>query len=125
MATPGSASTGLLFSIILVVFGLVPAIFGLIIWMFVNSTNSYLTRRLPGFLGMLAISMEIRKLNGPLPDVIYAMLSGFNSAVVGLIGVAAIQLATRSIKNQMTRFIVAASSVVAMLYKGILLLLTH
>jgi len=68
---------------------------------------------------MLAIGLGIRNVETTLPPLVYAVLSGFNSATVGLITLAALQLAERSIVCNITRLIVCTTACVGMLYRGI------
>ena len=67
---------------------------------------------------MLAIGLGIRNVKATLPSLVYALLSGFNSATVGLVALAGVQLAERAIVSNMTRIIVCASACIGMLYKG-------
>jgi hypothetical protein len=69
---------------------------------------------------MLAVAVGINNIQTQLPDIVYALLSGLNSATVGLIALAGVQLSERAITNQVTRFIVCMTACVGMLYQGII-----
>ena len=77
-----------------------------------------LTSRLPGAIGMLITALAIRNVRTDLPDLVYAMLSGLNSAIVGIVAHAGLELAGRAVINRMTLVILCASGSVAMLYRG-------
>lgn len=66
---------------------------------------------------MLEIGVGIRNVETTLPGIVYASLSGLNSATVGLIALAAVQLSERVITGNMTRLLVCAIACIAMLYK--------
>ena len=66
---------------------------------------------------MLSIGLGIRHVQNTLPGIIDALLSGLNSATVGLIALAGVQLSERAIIGNMTRLIVCASACIGMLYK--------
>ena len=68
---------------------------------------------------MLSIGLGIRNIQTTLPGLVYALLSGLNSATVGLIVLAGIQLSERAIIGNMTRLIVCVSACICVLYKGI------
>ena len=67
---------------------------------------------------MFGVALGIRNIQSQLPDLVYALLSGLNAATVGLIAVAAVQLSERAITNKMTRFLIAATASVGILYQG-------
>lgn len=73
---------------------------------------------------MLAIGLGIRNVQATVPPLVYALLSGFNSATVGLIGLAAYQLAGRAIVCNMTRLIVCVTACAGMLYRGMIALMS-
>lgn len=72
---------------------------------------------LPGAIGMFGVALGIRNVQAQLPNLVYALLSGLNAATVGLIALAAVQLAERAITNKMERFIIAATGCVGILYQ--------
>jgi chromate transport protein ChrA len=68
---------------------------------------------------MLVIGLGIGKIQTNLSDLVYALLSGLNSATIGLIALAGLQLAKRAVSGNMTRVIVCAVGSIAMLYRCI------
>ena len=83
---------------------------------FIGSSNS----SLPGAIGMLAIALGIRNIQTLLPGLVYALLSGLNSATVGLIALAGMQLFERAVSGNMTRLIVCATAAIGMQYRCML-----
>ena len=66
---------------------------------------------------MFGIAMGIRNVQAQLPSLVYALLSGLNSATVGLIALAAVQLSERAITNKMERLIISTTGCVGILYQ--------
>jgi len=66
---------------------------------------------------MFGVGMGIRNVQAELPSLVYALLSGLNAATVGLIAVAAVQLAERAITNKMERLIIASTGCIGILYQ--------
>ena len=66
---------------------------------------------------MFGVAMGIRNVQAQLPNLVYALLSGLNSATVGLIALAAVQLSERAITNKMERLIISATGCVGILYQ--------
>ena len=116
--TPGPASTGLLYDIVLVKLGVLPSVLAFLIWRYNSFGYGFSNSSLPGALGMFGVALGIRNIQSQLPDLVYALLSGLNAATVGLIAVAAVQLSERAITNKMTRFLIAATASVGILYQG-------
>lgn len=85
----------MLFSIVQIHAGLIPAFFVFLIW------------SLPGALGMYGLSLGVQRIHQLLPDSVYALLSGLNAATVGIIALAAVQLAKKAITDKLTRILVA------------------
>ena len=67
---------------------------------------------------MLAVGFGVSSIQNQLPSVVYALLSGLNAATVGLVALAAVQLAERAISNKITRILVCATACLGLLYKG-------
>ncbi|KAK9468922.1 chromate transporter-domain-containing protein [Lipomyces arxii] len=89
-ALPGSASTKLLFIITLLHSSIIPAIVSFLYW------------ALPGAIGMFVLALGVGQIGDTLPIPVYALLSGLNSATVGVIFVAAIQLSTKAITDKLS-----------------------
>lgn len=84
----------MLFSITHIRAGLVPALLAFTLW------------SLPGAIVMYALALGVQRVDTVLPDPVYALLSGLNSAVVGVIALAAVQLARKAITDKVTRLLV-------------------
>jgi chromate transport protein ChrA len=67
---------------------------------------------------MFSMALAIRNVQNDLPNIVYAMLSGLNSAIIGVIALAGQQLAARAILNKMHLALVVLSGAIAMLYRG-------
>lgn len=74
---------------------------------------------LPGALGMYGLSLGISQVGDRLPAPVYALLSGLNSATVGIIALAAVQLAEKAITDKMTRVIVCFGGAAGILYSSL------
>jgi chromate transport protein ChrA len=106
-ALPGPGSTKLLFCITLIHAGIVPAAFVLLLW------------SLPGAIGMYGLSLGIQRVNDVLPAAVYALLSGLNSSTVGIIALAAIQLAEKAIQDRLTRLLVIFGACAGLCYNAL------
>ncbi|ERF75922.1 hypothetical protein EPUS_01288 [Endocarpon pusillum Z07020] len=91
---PGPASTKMIFCITLLHAGFIPALFVFILWSF------------PGALAMYGLSLGVQRMSEILPSPVYALLSGLNASTVGIIALAAVQLAEKAIKDKITRILV-------------------
>lgn len=65
---------------------------------------------------MYALSLGISRIGDTLPAPVYALLSGLNSATVGIIALAAVQLADKAITDKLTRLLVFLAGAGGMLY---------
>jgi hypothetical protein len=54
-----------------------------------------------------------------LPKPVYALLSGLNSATVGIIALAAVQLAEKAIKDKLTRILVLMGALAGLCYNAL------
>lgn len=68
---------------------------------------------------MYALSLGVQQINKVLPVPIYALLSSLNSAIVGIIALAAIQLAERSINDRLTRVLVIFGACAGLCYNAL------
>ncbi|KAI4629668.1 uncharacterized protein J4E87_002854 [Alternaria ethzedia] len=93
-ALPGPASTKMCFCIALLHAGIVSAVFAFLLW------------SLPGAIGMYGLSLGVQKMPERLPPIVYALLSGLNASTVGIVALAAVQLAEKAIKDRVTRILV-------------------
>ncbi|XXH03495.1 hypothetical protein Hte_009900 [Hypoxylon texense] len=105
-ALPGPASTKMLYCINLLRNGLPAAIFTFLLW------------SLPGALGMYGLSVGISSIQGTLPRVVYAFLSGLNAATVGVIALAAVEMSTKAITDEFSRIVLFINASAALLYSA-------
>ncbi|KAF8851187.1 hypothetical protein BDZ45DRAFT_767344 [Acephala macrosclerotiorum] len=74
---------------------------------------------LPGAIGMYVLSLGVSRIGEELPSPVYALLSGLNAAMVGVIAVAAVQLSEKAITDKLTRTLVFLGGVAGMLYTAL------
>ena len=91
-----------------------------------RSRKSLLQRRssadrksLPGALGMYGLSIAVFRIDTSLPRAVYAVLSGLNAAVVGIICLAAVQLSQKAITDKLTRILVFLGASAGLLYNAL------
>ncbi|KAH7379950.1 chromate transporter-domain-containing protein [Cadophora sp. MPI-SDFR-AT-0126] len=106
-AFSGPGSTKMLYCLNLIHDGFIPAIVALLIW------------SLPGALGMYGFSVGVSNIGETLPRQVYALLSGLNAAVVGIIALAAVQLAQKAITDKMTRILVFLGATAGLMYNAL------
>jgi chromate transport protein ChrA len=68
---------------------------------------------------MYGLSIGVSLVGEALPSQVYALLSGLNAATVGIILLAAVQLAEKSITDKLTRIIVFLSASAGLLYNSL------
>lgn len=68
---------------------------------------------------MYGLSLGISQVGDRLPAPVYALLSGLNSATVGIIALAAVQLAEKAITDKMTRVVVCFGGAAGILYSSL------
>ncbi|KAK5663760.1 hypothetical protein OQA88_4191 [Cercophora sp. LCS_1] len=106
-AFSGPGSTKMLYCINLIHDGFLPALLGFLIW------------SLPGALGMLGLAIGVSNIGESLPGPVYALLSGLNAATVGIIALAAVQLAQKAITDKLTRVLVFLGAAAGLLYNAL------
>ncbi|KKZ63487.1 hypothetical protein EMCG_02218 [[Emmonsia] crescens] len=106
-ALPGPGSTKMGFCIALIHAGFLPALLVLMIW------------SLPGAIGMYGLSLGVQRIDEVLPDIVYAFLSGLNASTVGIITLAAVQLAEKAIKDPLTRILVIMGGCAGLCYNAL------
>ncbi|KAL8348947.1 hypothetical protein RB601_002156 [Gaeumannomyces tritici] len=84
-----------------------------------SAVLAFLIWSLPGALGMFALSVGISNIQETLPRAVYALLSGLNSATVGIIALAAIELAQKAVTDKLTRLIVSVTGAAGLLYNAL------
>jgi chromate transport protein ChrA len=80
---------------------------------------SFLIWSLPGAIGMYALSIGVANIDETLPGPVYALLSGLNSATVGVIALAAVELSQKAITDKMTRVVVFFAATAGMMYNAL------
>lgn len=68
---------------------------------------------------MYGLSLGISQVGDRLPAPVYALLSGLNSATVGIIALAAVQLAEKAITDKNTRIVVCFGGAAGILYSSL------
>lgn len=68
---------------------------------------------------MYAFSVGVSHIGESLPRQAYALLSGLNAAVVGIIALAAVQLAQKAITDKMTRILVFLGATAGLMYNAL------
>jgi chromate transport protein ChrA len=88
----GPGSTKMLFCLAFVRAGLLAAVLAFFAW------------SLPGAIGMFALALGVERISDVLPAPVYALLSGLNAAVIGVIAFAGVQVRPcGSYPSQLTR----------------------
>ncbi|EED22782.1 chromate ion transporter, putative [Talaromyces stipitatus ATCC 10500] len=106
-ALPGPGSTKMLFCLALLHSGFIPAIVVFLIW------------SLPGAIGMYALSLGVQHIGDTLPSPVYGLLTGMNASTVGIIALAAVQLAGKAIKDKFSRILVVFGACAGMCYSAL------
>lgn len=68
---------------------------------------------------MYALSLGVQRINEILPVPVYALLSGLNASTVGIIALAAVQLAEKAIKDKLTRILVVFGACAGLCYNAL------
>ncbi|KAE8835720.1 hypothetical protein HRS9122_07990 [Pyrenophora teres f. teres] len=106
-ALPGPASTKMCFCIALLHAGLLPATLAFTLW------------SLPGAITMFGLALGVHNLPSRLPAIVYALLSGLNASTVGIIALAAVQLAEKAVKDRLTRGLVVFGGCAGLCYNAL------
>ncbi|KAE8372496.1 chromate transporter-domain-containing protein [Aspergillus bertholletiae] len=104
---PGPGSTKMLFCLALLHAGFIPAVLAFLLWC------------LPGAIGMYALSLGVQQINETLPAPVYALLSGLNASTVGIIALAAVQLAEKAIRDKISRILVIFGACAGLCYNAL------
>lgn len=104
---PGPASTKLLFTIAGLHAGWAAALFVFLLW------------SLPGAIGMFVLSLGIQRIDDTLPSLVYALLSGLNASTVGIVALAAVQLAEKAIIDRLSRILVVFGACAGLCYNAL------
>jgi chromate transport protein ChrA len=68
---------------------------------------------------MFGLCIGVSNIGETLPGAVYALLSGLNASVVGIIALAAVQLSQKAITDKLTRIIVFLGASAGMLYNAL------
>lgn len=68
---------------------------------------------------MYGLSLGVQRINEILPPAVYALLSGLNASTVGIIALAAVQLAEKAIKDDLTRLLVIFGACAGVCYNAL------
>ncbi|KAH8816381.1 chromate transporter-domain-containing protein [Xylogone sp. PMI_703] len=103
----GPGSTKMLYCLNFIHNGTLAAIFAFLLW------------SLPGAFGMYGLSVGISHVQESLPRAVYALLSGLNAAVVGIIALAAVELSGKAITDRISRILVFLGAAAGLLYNAL------
>ena len=106
-ALNGPGSTKMLFGINVLRYGFWVGLLAFFVW------------SLPMAIAAAGLGFGIAKVGNSLPDPVYALLSGLNSATVGIIALAAVQLSRKAITDKLTRILVFFGGAAGMLYSAL------
>jgi len=68
---------------------------------------------------MYGLSLGVQQIDEVLPTPVYALLSGLNASTVGIIALAAVQLAEKAIKDDITRIFVIFGACAGVCYNAL------
>lgn len=97
----------MLFCLALLHAGFIPALLAFSLWC------------LPGAIGMYALSLGVQRIDETLPAPVYALLSGLNTSTVGIIALAAVQLAEKAIRDKISRILVIFGACAGLCYSAL------
>ncbi|KAM0715631.1 hypothetical protein Q7P37_009129 [Cladosporium fusiforme] len=106
-ALSGPASTKMIYHINVMHYGFWTGVLSFFIWC------------LPTAIAAFGLALGINSVGEQLPLPVYALLSGLNSATVGIIALAAVQLSNKAITDTLTRILVFLGATAGMLYNAL------
>ena len=106
-ALSGAGSTKMLYAINALRYGFWTGVLAFFVW------------SLPMAIAAFGLSLGVQSINKQLPGPAYALLSGLNSATVGIIALAAFQLSQKAITDTLTRVLVFLGGTAGMLYNSL------
>ena len=106
-ALPGPGSTKMLTAIAGLHAGWIAGLFVFLLW------------SLPGAMAMFALSLGVRRIDEVLPGVVYALLSGLNASTVGIVALAAVQLAEKAVVDKLSRLLVLFGACAGLCYNAL------
>jgi chromate transport protein ChrA len=106
-ALSGPASTKMIYHINVMHYGFWTGFLSFFVW------------SLPTALAGFGLALGVGQVGEQLPLPVYALLSGLNSATVGIIALAAVQLSNKAITDTLTRVLVFLGATAGMLYNAL------
>jgi chromate transport protein ChrA len=106
-ALSGPGSTKMIFAINVLRYGLWTGLMSFLLW------------SLPMAIAAFGLALGVRDIGDQLPGPVYALLSGLNSATVGIIALAAVQLSQKAITDKLTLVLVFLGATAGMLYNSL------
>jgi chromate transport protein ChrA len=106
-ALSGPGSTKMIYGINVLHYGFFTGLLAFVIW------------SLPMAIAAFGLAVGIGNVGEELPAPVYALLSGLNSATVGIIALAAIQLSRKAVTDTLTRILVFVGATAGMLYNAL------
>lgn len=85
----------------------------------VSALLAFLLWSLPGAIAMFCLSLGVQNMPDKLPSLVYALLSGMNASTVGIIALAAVQLAEKAIQDRVTRILVIFGACAGLCYNAL------
>lgn len=74
---------------------------------------------LPGAIAMFGFALGVRRISEDLPGPVYALLTGLNASTVGIVALAAVQLAEKAIKDKLSRILVIGGACAGLCYNAL------
>lgn len=68
---------------------------------------------------MYALSLGVQRIDETLPAAVYALLSGLNASTVGIVALAAVQLAEKAIRDKISRILVIFGACAGLCYSAL------
>lgn len=68
---------------------------------------------------MYALSLGVQNMNETLPKPVYSLLSGLNASTVGIVALAAVQLAEKAIRDKLSRILVIFGACAGLCYNAL------
>ena len=68
---------------------------------------------------MYALSLGVQNISKTLPEPVYALLSGLNASTVGIVALAAVQLAEKAINDRLSRILVIFGACAGLCYNAL------
>ena len=106
-ALSGPASTKMIYHINVIHYGFWTGFLSFFVW------------SLPTALAGFGLAMGVGQVGEQLPPLAYALLSGLNSATVGIIALAAVQLSNKAATDTLTSILVFLGATAGMLYNAL------